>query len=241
MQHSSEQFTAKQSPLFTQKGIQTRWTAKNFLPHHNNTLAGQLGVSLDYKVLDNIVTDFIQQNPTGTIINLGAGLDNRFFRLDNGQIQWYDIDVPETIDLRRTFFDENERYKLISANIFGNNLLKHLPLTSNSLIIIEGLAMYYPERKIKALVQNICHHYSSCEIILETIHPTVMNSIAYTTPNLPLKWAVGDLKQVEKWHHKLFFAQEFYHLKNNSTPGNHYFNNIAQPHKMIKLGHFKVG
>ncbi len=240
MRHSSDQLTAKQSSLLFQKGIQPRQNT-NFLPPYNSTLAAQLGVSLDYGVLDEIVTNFIHQNPTGTIINLGAGLDNRFFRLDNGYIQWYDIDVPETIELRHTFFETNERYQLIPSNIFGKNLLKYLPTTSNSLIIIEGLAMYYPEHKIKTLVQNICRHYSSCEIILEVIHPAVMDSIAYATPNLPLKWAVSDLNKVEKWHKKLFLAQEFHHLSNDSTLQNRYFHNIAQPQEMIKLGHFKVG
>ncbi|HAS45795.1 MAG TPA: hypothetical protein DCS93_35265 [Microscillaceae bacterium] len=241
MRHSSDRLTAKQSPLLFQQGIQTRQASNNFLPSSHHTLAAQLGVSLDYGVLDKVVNDFISQNPTGTIINLGAGLDNRFFRLDNGQIQWFDIDVPETIELRHTFFETNDRYQLIPSNIFGRNLLKYLPPTSNSLIIIEGLAMYYPENKIKTLVQNICRHYSSCEIILEVIHPAVMDSIAYATPNLPLKWAVGNLQQIEKWHKKLFLAQEYHHLSSDSTSQNKYFRNITQPHEMIKLGHFKVG
>jgi len=241
MQHSSDRLTAKQSPLLFQTGTQARQTSNNFLPSSHNTLAAQLGVSLDYGVLDKIVTDFIDHNPTGTIINLGAGLDNRFFRLDNGQIQWFDIDVPETIELRRTFFEANDRYQLIPTNIFGRNLLKYLPPTSNSLIIIEGLAMYYPESKIKTLVQNICRHYSSCEIILEVIHPAVMDSVAYATPNLPFKWAVSHLQQIEKWHKKLFLAQEYHHLSSDSTSHNKYFRNITQPHEMIKLGHFKIG
>ncbi|WP_299464260.1 class I SAM-dependent methyltransferase [uncultured Microscilla sp.] len=210
-------------------------------PHYDNTLAAQLGVTLNPDTIDQAVKTFIQAHPQGTIINLGAGLDNRFFRLDNGLITWYDIDVPDTIELRQTFFGTNERYKLISGNIFSKSLFRHLPPQASTLLIIEGLAMYYPEHKIKALLQHICRHFSSCEILLEVIHPEVMNKVAYNTPNLPLKWAIDDLKKIEQWHPKVFLANELHHFTQGIPPVGNYFINIAQPQEMVKIGHFKIG
>jgi O-methyltransferase involved in polyketide biosynthesis len=57
-------------------------------------------------LIDNGVKKFIKENPTGTIINLGCGLDTRITRVDNGQLKWIDLDLPEVIDLRRRFFPE---------------------------------------------------------------------------------------------------------------------------------------
>lgn len=36
-------------------------------------------------------------HPEGLVVNLGAGLDTRFYRLDNGTITWIDIDLPEVV------------------------------------------------------------------------------------------------------------------------------------------------
>jgi O-methyltransferase involved in polyketide biosynthesis len=213
----------------------------NSTPQYDNTLAAQLGVTINSDVVDKAVKSFIQAHPKGSIINLGAGLDNRFFRLDNGHITWYDIDVPDTIELRQTFFGSSERYKLISGNIFSKSLFRHLPPQASTLIIIEGLAMYYPEHKIKALVKHICTHFSSCEILLETIHSEVMNKVAYNTPNLPLKWAINDLSSIEQWHPKVFLANELHHVTPEVAPVGNYFTNINQPWEMVKVGHFKIG
>jgi O-methyltransferase involved in polyketide biosynthesis len=33
--------------------------------------------------------------PKGTVINLGAGLDDTFSRVDNGRVSWYNLDLPD--------------------------------------------------------------------------------------------------------------------------------------------------
>ena len=37
-------------------------------------------------MLDRMVKDFISKNPDAIIVNVGAGFDNRFSRVDNGRI-----------------------------------------------------------------------------------------------------------------------------------------------------------
>lgn len=241
MRQNSDQLQQRWLQPIQKYGIPTYNDAGGAMPPYYNTLAAQLGVSLNPKVLDRAVATFIESKPRGTIINLGAGLDNRFFRLDNGYITWYDVDVPEVIELRQTFFEENERYKLIAGSMFGKSLFQQIPPSASTLIIIEGLAMYYPERRVKALMQNICRHFSSCEVLLEVIHPEVMNQVTDSMPNLPLKWSVDDLSLLEKWHKKVFFAQELLHMTTDRAPTSNYFVNIPQPKEMIKVGYFKIG
>ena len=53
--------------------------------------------ALRAKEFDAIVRDFIAEHPAATVVNIGAGLDTTFCRVDNGRIRWYDLDVPEVI------------------------------------------------------------------------------------------------------------------------------------------------
>ena len=70
-----------------------------------------LGVCLRTVIIDGIVKNFIETHPDGTIVNLGCGLDTRFTRLDNEKIHWFDLDLPDTISLRRCFFTTRRIHK----------------------------------------------------------------------------------------------------------------------------------
>jgi O-methyltransferase involved in polyketide biosynthesis len=55
------------------------------------------------------VADFLRRHPDGTVVEIGCGLNTRFERLDNGRVHWFDLDLPDSIELRRRFFTDSER------------------------------------------------------------------------------------------------------------------------------------
>jgi O-methyltransferase involved in polyketide biosynthesis len=44
---------------------------------------------------------FLARVPAAVVVHIGCGLDTRFERVDNGQVEWYGLDLPEVIELRR--------------------------------------------------------------------------------------------------------------------------------------------
>ena len=69
------------------------------------------------KKLDAVTRDFLAEHPDGVVLQLGCGLDSRFWRVDDGRVNWYDLDMPPVVELRRQFFTGNERYHLIAASV----------------------------------------------------------------------------------------------------------------------------
>ena len=67
-------------------------------------------------LLDRMVGDFIRNNPDAVVVNLACGLDTRVYRLDNGRIRWYNLDLPEVIHIRRRFFKEQGRISTIAKS-----------------------------------------------------------------------------------------------------------------------------
>lgn len=49
------------------------------------------GVIARTLVFDELVKEFIDENPTCTVVNIACGLDTRFYRMDNGKITWYNL------------------------------------------------------------------------------------------------------------------------------------------------------
>ena len=52
-------------------------------------------------MLDRHLKGIIKKAPDTVIVNVGAGFDDRFSRMDNGRIRWFDLDLPDSIAARK--------------------------------------------------------------------------------------------------------------------------------------------
>jgi len=74
-------------------------------------------------IFDCWVSGFLAGHPGGTVAEVGTGLNTRFDRVDNGQANWIDLDLPDTIELRRRFFAESGRRRMVAASVLGQDWL----------------------------------------------------------------------------------------------------------------------
>lgn len=126
-------------------------------------------------LLDRMVKDFVKDNPNGTVVNIACGLDTRFYRVDNGKIRWYNIDLPETIDVRRRFLDEQGRASVIAKSAMDSSWEELIePSEGRVLVVIEGLVMYLQENDVKQILSIISRKFSKVDIIMETMSPWVV-------------------------------------------------------------------
>jgi len=56
---------------------------------------------------DRYAQDFLRCHPEAVVVHIGCGLDSRFERVDNGQVEWYDLDLPHVIELRRKLIGDH--------------------------------------------------------------------------------------------------------------------------------------
>src|SRR5512143_3085633 len=66
----------------------------------------RVAVILKGREFDRFTQDFLRRHPDAVVVHIGCGLDTRFERLgcnqpDNGRVEWYDLDLPDVIELRR--------------------------------------------------------------------------------------------------------------------------------------------
>src|ERR1035441_5061298 len=66
---------------------------------------------------DEFVKEFLSRHPEGTVVEIGAGLNTRFERLDNGTLHWFDLDLPDAVELRRKFFIDSGRRVTLAGSI----------------------------------------------------------------------------------------------------------------------------
>ena len=51
----------------------------------------------------------LRQYPDAVCINLGCGFDDKFSQVDNGKLQWFDVDLADQIAVRRKVYQDKRR------------------------------------------------------------------------------------------------------------------------------------
>lgn len=137
-------------------------------------------------VFDELVSDFIRENPEAVVVNIACGLDTRYYRLDNGKITWYNLDLPETIHVRKQYFDEEDRVSMIGISALDPAWTAQVTRRGRMLFIMEGLTMYLSAAEVKTLLGIIRDSFENAYVLMETVSPiwvkneSVEKSIAAT-------------------------------------------------------------
>ncbi len=134
----------------------------------------QISIAVRTEILDNAIKVFIRNHPDGIVINIGCGLDTRFSRIDNGQIRWFDLDLPDPINVRKQFFRETDRYKMIAKSVFDYSWIDEIPDKTNVLIIAEGILMYLKEKSVVELLNKLVDSFPNAEMLLEITPPSMV-------------------------------------------------------------------
>jgi O-methyltransferase involved in polyketide biosynthesis len=104
---------------------------------------GSAATVLRTAILDSWVSAFLAEHPAGTVVEIGTGLNTRFDRVDNGQVHWIDLDLPDTIELRRRFFADSERRRMIAASVLDEDWLPVVQASPGPYIFVaEGVLVY---------------------------------------------------------------------------------------------------
>jgi O-methyltransferase involved in polyketide biosynthesis len=167
------------------------------------------------KKLDAVTRDFMAKHPSGVVLQLGCGLDSRFWRVDDGQVTWYDLDMTEVIDLRYQFFTESERYHMIAASV--TDLAWVDTVTSGgrpALVVAEGLLMYLGEIDVRRLVLRLREAFPACRLTADVFSRLTARS-ARGHPSLKstgaiIGWGVDDSRELETWAPGIRLLEEWY-------------------------------
>lgn len=169
-----------------------------------NAWMSQTGIAVRTKIFDNEIKKFIRKYPDAVIINIGCGLDTRFERIDNGKITWYDLDLPESIDMRKKFFKENNRYKMLSKSVFDSSWTKCINKGNKKLLVMaEGILMYFSKEEVVSIIDMIKKEFRQCKCLFEVTPPfAVKNSrkheaVKKVNSNAIFKWGLKKGKEIE--------------------------------------------
>ncbi len=94
-------------------------------------------------------------------------MDDRFSRVDNGQIYWYNLDFQSVIALREKYIEKHERVVNIAASALDTDWYSQIEHRDNVLIIAEGFIMYLSADEIKTMYNNLSKEFGKITALVE--------------------------------------------------------------------------
>ncbi|MDE7249317.1 MAG: class I SAM-dependent methyltransferase, partial [Lachnospiraceae bacterium] len=154
-------------------------------------------------LLDRMVGDFIRENPDVTVINIACGMDTRAYRLKIGStVRWYNIDLPETIEVRRRFLEENGHISMIAKSAMDERWADEIEEPKGRvLVIIEGLVMYLSEQDVKQILSIISRRFERAEVIMEVMNPWVVKNVkekSIEKTKAKFTWGIKSGKELQR-------------------------------------------
>lgn len=126
--------------------------------------------------MDRYIRRFLSRHDDGIIAQIGCGLETTFFRNDNGKNVWFEIDLPNVIEYRKSVLEGNEREILLPGDAFKEEWVTRIRSeypTAPILVVASGLFYYFEEKDVLSLIQMLSG-YGNIELIFDTVSKSGM-------------------------------------------------------------------
>jgi O-methyltransferase involved in polyketide biosynthesis len=169
-------------------------------------------------IIDEQVGNFLKDAPDGLVVNLGAGLNTRFHRLDNGRIEWIELDLPGVIAFRQRLHEpECKRHRMIAASVLDDGWVAEIKRYTRSriLFVAEGLFPYFTEEEHRKIFTCLAGNFPGQEMLFHTLAPSLIQDLAQyslvsrLSMKVEMQWGLDDSKQVSALNPKVEFVDEF--------------------------------
>lgn len=169
------------------------------------------------RTFDDIIKNFVDEHPKASIVNIGCGLDTTFPRVDNNQITWYDLDLPEAIAYRKRFLPEYDRNYCIAKSVFDYTWFNKINFTQeNGLFCFAGgLFHYFPENNVADLFHAMAAKFPGGEIFFDMPSKLGIRIVKrrFQTCGIQgvnIHFGIGNPeKQIHKWSDRLNILEWF--------------------------------
>jgi len=161
---------------------------------------------------DQLTIHFLADHPDAVVLQVGCGMDSRAFRVNPpAGVEWFDVDYPDVIDLRRQLFPVQDNYHMIGAPLDDLRWLGEVPRERPGLMIAEGVLHYLRETDVKALLNAVVAHFPSGQLIFDICNTMIVKQAGKNVggTGATYRWGLDDPQDIRQLEPKLELIKEF--------------------------------
>lgn len=121
------------------------------------------------KGMDDAVLTYMQEHPKAAVVNIGAGLDTGFLRVDNGLLRWFDLDLPDALAFRNTVIPKPKRVNQIARSVFDTTWFQDISFSAEDGVIFlaAGVFYFFHEEEIRELLIQMAEVFPGGELVFD--------------------------------------------------------------------------
>ena len=161
-------------------------------------------------VLDRLVSQYLAEHSGAVVVNIACGLDTRCYRMQ-GYKHWYNLDLPETIAVRKSLLPENGSVSQIAMSAMDDWSGEIQEKKSPALVIIEGLTMYLTEDDVKQIFAVINKTFKHATVLAEVMNPMVVKNFKEKSiegSHAKFTWGIKNGRSLEKMLPDFSYVEE---------------------------------
>ena len=168
---------------------------------------------------DSIVREFLARNSRAVVINIGAGLDTTFQRIDDGNVQWINIDLPDVAALRQRLIPDSEREVTIARSIFDFTWMDDISRWTEDrslLFMAAGVLCYFDPPHVESLFRKLAGTYPSAHVLFDSMswftawgtNRSIMRDSGMDSSAL-IRWHLKRASGLRKWVDTIKILEEY--------------------------------
>jgi O-methyltransferase involved in polyketide biosynthesis len=177
----------------------------------------RVGIVARTDIIDVQARNYLSSARPPFVVNLGAGLCTRYYRLGRPAVDWIEIDLPEVNELRRAVLPESCPHRMIASSVTDHNWIDQISCSpeAHPLFIAEGLLMYLRRSEVMELLIALQRRFPGCKLLADTVSPLLSAIYARhpTLGNVGFRFhrgIIGSQRQLNRWNNGIAFEDEWF-------------------------------
>ena len=203
------------------------------------------------KQFDDKIKAYITEHPRASFVNIGAGLDTTFYRVDNGTIHWYDLDLPAVIEIRKRLIPETDRTIYIAKSLFDQSWYADVKNTEDGVFLMAaGVLFYFEESQVRHFFSSLADNLPRCEIVFDALLKLGVFFSNWSVrkagmKGVTVKWALKDANEFTKWDKRITLIDQLPLFKNiprdpSWSIGIRRFMDFSDKYRVLNIFHLRA-
>lgn len=137
-------------------------------------------------------------------MEIGAGLNTRYERVDNGRATWFELDLPDVAELRRVFLDDTPNRRMPAASVTEESWTREVAGAGGPYFFsAEAVLPFLDEAAVRGVVDMLAERFPGSLPALDTSSPWIVGNQdthdALSKVAARMRWGCADAAELREW------------------------------------------
>jgi O-methyltransferase involved in polyketide biosynthesis len=128
------------------------------------------------RTIDAALRQLLADAPGATVVALGEGFETQFWRVDDGQLNWLTLDLPEVIEVRQAALPDDPRCRTTVGSAADPDWITQVDRERPVIITAQGLLMYFERDDIHEMLGTWAQQLSPSWLLFDGVTETLQAS-----------------------------------------------------------------